>query len=65
MASVLALPITTQLSKVVVKYGTSKCNLDFQDTDQLIIDFSSMHMNKVYAVQNVVNAKIRLQKGKD
>ena len=57
VAFVPSLPITMQVSKVIVKCGTSESNLDFQDIDQLIIDFSSMHMNEVYAVQNIVNAK--------
>ena len=50
-----------QVLKDVVKRGTPESNIDFQDTNQLIIDFSSMHMNEVYAVQNVVNTEIKLR----
>ena len=32
----------------------------FQDNGQIIIDFSSMHINEMYAVQSVVNAEIKL-----
>ena len=61
VASMPTLPLMVQVPKAVVKCGTPESNLDFQDTNQLIIDFSSMHMSEVYAIQNVVNAKIRLQ----
>ena len=43
--SVPVSPIMVQVSKTFVKFGTVKPNLFFQDTDQLIIDFSSMHVN--------------------
>ena len=56
VAFVPTLPIMLQVPKTVVKCGTLESNLDFQDANQLIIDFSSMHMNEVYAIHNVVNA---------
>ena len=55
------LPIMVQVPKAAVKCGTPKSNLDFQVTNYLIIDFSSMHRNEVYAFENVVNAEIRLR----
>ena len=61
VAFVPTLPIMLQVPKTVVKCGTLESNLDFQDANQLIIDFSSMHMNEVYAIQDVVNTKMRLQ----
>ena len=60
VTSIPTLPIMLQVPKNVVKCGTYESNLYFQDANQLIIDFSSMHMNEVYAVQNVVNTKMRL-----
>ena len=49
-------PISIQVSKTVVIFGTPESNHVFQDNDQIIIDFSSMHMNEVYAVPSVINA---------
>ena len=49
-------PISIQVSKTVVIFGTPESNNVFQDNDQIIIDFSSMHMNEVYVVESVVNA---------
>ena len=60
VASMPTLPITVQVPKAAIKCGIPESNLDFQDTNQLIIDFSSMHMNDLYAVQNAVNTEIRL-----
>ena len=60
VTSIPTLPIMLQVPKNVVKCGTYESNPYFQDANQLIIDFSSMHMNEVYAVQNFVNTKIRL-----
>ena len=61
MVSIPTLPIMLQVHKTIVKCGTLESNLDFQDANQLIIDFSSMHMNEVYAIEDVVNTKMRLQ----
>ena len=49
-------PTTVRVSKIVVIFGTPESNHVFQDNDQIIIDFSSMHMNEVYAVPSVINA---------
>ena len=50
-----------QVSKIVVDLGTPDFNQVFQDSGQIIIDFSSMHINEVYAIQSVVSAEIKLR----
>ena len=52
-------PIRHDIKKIV-KFGTPYPNLVYQHTDQLILDFSSMQMKKVYAVQSAINAAIKL-----
>ena len=50
-----------QVSKNVVDLVTPDFNDDFQDNGQIIIYFSSMHINELYAVQSVVNTEIKLR----
>ena len=59
--SILVSLIMVQVSKTIVKFGILESNLGFQDTNHLIIYFSSMHMNEVYAIQNIVNDERRLR----
>ena len=53
-------PITVEVSKGVVNLGTLEFNDVFRDSGNIIIDFSSMHINEVYAIHSDFNAKIKL-----
>ena len=52
-------PIMVQVSKTVVDLRTPEFNQVFQDSGQTIIDFSSMHINEVYAVHSTVKIEIK------